>query len=188
VIPLYSRDEAVGVLGAAFAGRRPFSRDEFGLLMETSQVIAQTVALARHIEFERRISHALQESLLALPDEIPGVRLGHRYRAATDIPKVGGDFYDVFQMDTSVGVSIGDVSGKGLEAASVMSAAKNCVRVLLYDGHSPSETLQRANRFLGRILDPQQFVTQIVGGGVGGGVVMVVVGLIRQMMSGQSAR
>src|SRR5262249_36969256 len=77
-----------------------------------------------------RIAHTLQVRLLPerLP-EIPGVVLAARYRAAGELNEVGGDFYDVFpRSETEWALVVGDVSGKGAEAAAVTALARYSVR------------------------------------------------------------
>jgi serine phosphatase RsbU (regulator of sigma subunit) len=94
-----------------------------------------------------RIAHTLQAKLLPerLP-EIPGAQLAARYRAAGELNEVGGDFYDVFpRSETEWALVVGDVSGKGAEAAAVTALARYSLRAAALDEGSPSEALQRLN-------------------------------------------
>ena len=91
------------------------------------------------------VAHTLQQSLLpqALP-AIPGVRITARYRSAAPENEVGGDFYDGFEIDENRwAIAIGDVSGKGAEAAAVTALARYTIRALACP--DPGVVLQRLN-------------------------------------------
>jgi len=101
-------------------------------------------------EEHTRTANALQAALLpaALPT-VDGVELAARYHTASPGLLVGGDFYDAFQLaDGSLVCVIGDVCGKGAEAAAVTGMSRDLIRLLLRDGHSLIATLQRLNRAL----------------------------------------
>jgi serine phosphatase RsbU (regulator of sigma subunit) len=68
--------------------------------------------------------------------------------AATDGIDVGGDFYDVFRTPDGWGLSIGDVCGKGEDAAAVTSAARHGIRTIAYWNSDPAEVLRQANDLL----------------------------------------
>ena len=112
----------------------------------------------------REIADSLQESLLSIPSQLPGVEFGHLYRSATLATRVGGDFYDIFELGHGrVGVLMGDVSGKGLRAAAITSVVKNSVRAYAYNGAGPAETMRLTNTALLRTIDHQSFVTAFYG-------------------------
>jgi len=103
-------------------------------------------ALRRQEEEQRQIADVLQEALLNMPKNLPGITFGHLYRPATIAARVGGDFRDIFVLPHhAVGLLIGDVSGHGLEAAALMATAKNTVKVFAFDDQSPAAALQKAN-------------------------------------------
>src|SRR3712207_9503765 len=91
-----------------------------------------------------RIAHTLQVELLPtdLPD-IPFVEVAVRYRAAGELNEVGGDFYDIFpsSVDGEWMVVIGDVSGKGAEAAAVTALARYTLHAAALESSEPSELL-----------------------------------------------
>jgi sigma-B regulation protein RsbU (phosphoserine phosphatase) len=102
---------------------------------------------------ERRIAATLQGALLSAPaeDAFPGIRVATRYEAASDEAEIGGDFFDVFAVDDRrVALLVGDVSGKGLAAASRTAEVKYTVRALLREYGSAAEAICRANRALVR--------------------------------------
>jgi serine phosphatase RsbU (regulator of sigma subunit) len=71
------------------------------------------------------------------------------YRPATGTFQVGGDFYDVFACpDGAFAICVGDVQGKGLEAAAVTGLVRHELRHHLYVGYTPAETLARLNTML----------------------------------------
>jgi PAS domain S-box-containing protein len=116
-------------------------------------------------EQERQVVTALQQSFV--PQEmptVPGYAFGHAYRPAVQRERVGGDFYDAVLLDGHrVAFCIGDVSGKGLEAALAAAMARHMWRGFLIEGFQPGELMQRLNDALGRYLSPEQFVTMVCG-------------------------
>ncbi len=104
---------------------------------------------------ERRASalaRTLQETLIPpQPPSIPGLDVAAAYRPAGDGTEVGGDFYDVFPVAADDWVLVlGDVSGKGAEAAVVTALARYTVRTLAFWRERPSEVLAELDRALGR--------------------------------------
>jgi serine phosphatase RsbU (regulator of sigma subunit) len=110
-----------------------------------------------------RIAHTLQVKLLPerLPD-IPRALMAARYRAAGELNEVGGDFYDVFQRSaTEWALVVGDVSGKGAEAAAVTALARYTLRAAALEDAPPSVALQRLNAAM-LYDDTSQFATVVV--------------------------
>jgi sigma-B regulation protein RsbU (phosphoserine phosphatase) len=113
------------------------------------------------LERERYIAEELQRSLLPqeLP-EIPHTDLGVYYASSTKEAQVGGDFYDIIALpDNRYAIVIGDVSGKGIEAAASTAMVKCTIRTFLYQYASPSFALSQANTSLNRLLEGGMFVT-----------------------------
>lgn len=111
--------------------------------------LALAYANARDYQSEHRIAETLQEALLNLDGKVSGVRFGHLYRSSTLSTRVGGDFYDVFSLGGGrVGVLVGDVSGKGLEAAVLTTIVKHTIRAFAHESRSPSDILWRSNEAL----------------------------------------
>lgn len=146
VVPLIARRSAIGTLSLLrMDGAPAYNRDDLVLTEELARRAALTVDNARLLGATRRLARTLQDSLLprALPD-VPGVALTARYRAAHQGQDVGGDFYDAFAIDKRRwGVAIGDVCGKGPEAAALTSLARYTIRALA--GADPAVVLQRLN-------------------------------------------
>lgn len=154
-------------------GAGPFVRsnpDDSLLLAQTYfGVTAVTVMLLAAVITERRraeeaiehIAATLQESLLParLPD-IEGVELAARFRASGAQYRVGGDFYDVFAAGGDAwAIVVGDVCGKGPEAAAMTGLARHTLRTASLREHSPREVLQVLNDAIIADHSPNQFCT-----------------------------
>ncbi len=83
------------------------------------------------------------------PPRIPGLEVSAGYRPAGDGEEVGGDFYDIFQVGTDDWVvALGDVCGKGVQAAVVTSLVRHTLRALAVHTLDPSELLETLNDVL----------------------------------------
>jgi phosphoserine phosphatase RsbU/P len=143
-----------GVGGALLFGWKADTRNLDPQSTEFIRRLAQSLALAlsnaERFEAEHHIAETLQEALLLMPPAIRGLDFSHLYRSATLTTRVGGDFFDVFEMaDGRVGALVGDVSGKGLEAAVLTSIIKDTIRAYAHDTPSPAVAIARANTALG---------------------------------------
>ena len=139
VVPLIARGRVLGTVSLIRStGHDPFEgADDQTLATELARRAALAIDNARLYaeasrtgERFRRMAETLQASLLPpnLP-AVPGVDLAATYRAAAAGTTVGGDFYDVFALgDRGWGVAIGDVQGKGTEAATVTGIARHTIR------------------------------------------------------------
>jgi len=149
-VPLLARGQRLGTLAV---GRHPEYRqdpDEIAVLEDLARRAALALDNARIHSDRRRIAHTLQQSLLppALP-VIDGVGLGAEYVPTGNETEVGGDFYDVVAMpDGRWLVVIGDVSGKGVQAASVTGHVRDVIRVLVADGRTLPSVLTTLNATL----------------------------------------
>ncbi len=125
--------------------------DRFDL--ELAQQIAARAAVAiensRLYSERSSIAHTLQQSLLPeqLP-EIPGYELASMYMPAVEGSEVGGDFYDVWQVGNSWMMIVGDVAGKGIEAAALTSLIRYTMRAASEFERSPAALLAHADAAL----------------------------------------
>jgi PAS domain S-box-containing protein len=147
-VPIRAGGETIGALTLAYAesGRR-YGEDDVRLAELLAARVALSVENARLYEQRAHIARTLQRSLLppALPD-VPGLELAARYRAAGDENEVGGDFYDVFRgPEEAWTLLIGDVAGKGPEAAAVTSLARHTLRAMTLRGAGARECLHLLN-------------------------------------------
>ncbi|MEX0790885.1 MAG: SpoIIE family protein phosphatase [Actinomycetota bacterium] len=98
----------------------------------------------------RLLIRTLQRTLIPpAPPEIPGLQVSAVYRPAGEGDEVGGDFYDVFQLGPDDWVfAVGDVRGKGVEAAVVTALARYTIRAAAVTNTRPSEALGVLNEVL----------------------------------------
>jgi phosphoserine phosphatase RsbU/P len=145
-VPLVARRRMLGLLLVARQGGT-YGIDDVSLLTDLGRRAALTIDNARLYEDRTSIAQALQASLL--PPTLPrvvGMEFGARYAAAGEGNEVGGDFYDVFSVgDGRWALAIGDVCGKGAEAAAITGLARNVLRLLAREGAPPSASLRRLN-------------------------------------------
>jgi PAS domain S-box-containing protein len=151
VAPLRARGRVLGVLAAGFERLDPRDRDEIlALLEDLGRRAALALDNARLYEERTAVAHTLQRSLVPpeLPS-IPGMQLAARYLAAGSGNEVGGDFYDCFA--TGGGdwaVVIGDVCGKGAEAAAITAIARYTLRAAVLHSRRPQRVLAQLNEAL----------------------------------------
>jgi PAS domain S-box-containing protein len=110
-----------------------------------------------------RVAAALQGSLLpaSLP-AVPGTRLAARYHPAGDGREIGGDFYDVFPVSPCEwAVVLGDVSGKGAEAAAVTALVRYTLRTLAAERRPPRSVLDALNDALLRQGSDERYCTLV---------------------------
>jgi GAF domain-containing protein len=116
---------------------------------------------ANHFERQRHVSQSLQQALL--PSEVPrmeGWEVDAVYEPASGDSDVGGDFYDVFDLpDGRFGIVIGDVSGKGAEAAAQTAMAKYMLRAFASRNPAPSSALYHLNNALAKGMAEDRFTT-----------------------------
>jgi PAS domain S-box-containing protein len=97
---------------------------------------------------ERKRADVLERSFVPerLP-EIPGVVLDARFEPGGAGVEVGGDWYDVMELaGGSIGLAIGDVAGRGVQAAAIMAQLRNALRAYALEAHPPAAALERLNR------------------------------------------
>jgi PAS domain S-box-containing protein len=94
-------------------------------------------------EQQRNVAMTLQRSLMALPPQLPAVPTAVRYVPATQGAGMGGDWFDLIPLEAGrVGMLIGDVMGRGLEAAAVMGHLRPAAHALAKAGLTPEELMQ----------------------------------------------
>ena len=142
-LPLLSGPRCVGGLLVTFSSPRDFQQDELDFAAELAERCASGIARALLYEREHETAAALQRSLM--PSALPAfesVLFGARFRPAGTGEVVGGDFYDVLDLGEGRFVAwIGDVQGKGPEAAAVTGLARYTIRAAAVTEHEPSRIL-----------------------------------------------
>jgi PAS domain S-box-containing protein len=150
-VPLVAEDRALGTLTLVSAGSgRRFGEADLALAEELAGQAAAVIDRARRHDREREAAHQLQRSLLPgrLPD-LPGIEIAVNYIPGTEGADVGGDWYDVIQLDNgAVGLAIGDVAGHDMGAAALMGQLRNATRAYaIRDGINPAAVLDELRRF-----------------------------------------
>jgi len=110
------------------------------------------------------LEHARALQCAAMPDEaaeLPGFQIAWGWHAS---PEVGGDYLDVFPLDDrQMAFCVGDVAGKGLRAAELMSELRSAVRRYAPGAGSPAELCTRVNQELCGLIGPARYVTMFYG-------------------------
>jgi PAS domain S-box-containing protein len=161
VVPLIARGRVRGVLAAGF-DREP-AEDDLVLFEDLGRRAALALDSARLYAERDHIARTLQQSLLPreLP-RIPGVELAARYLAAGDGNEVGGDFYDCFATGSGDwALVIGDVCGKGAEAAAITALARYTLRAAAQHTRRPRAVLTQLNEALLRDRLDYRFCTAL---------------------------
>lgn len=149
-VPLVARGQRLGTLAVGRHQRHRHDPDEVAVLEDVARRAALAIENARIHAERRRVAQTLQQSLLppVLP-VIEGIGFAAEYVPTGDDAEVGGDFYDVVPLpDGRWLVVIGDVSGKGVQAAAVTGLVRDVIRVLVSDGKPLPEALARLNETL----------------------------------------
>ncbi|MGH2681757.1 MAG: PAS domain S-box protein [Actinomycetota bacterium] len=150
-VPLMARGRILGAVSfiSTRSGRR-YTADDLAFAEDLARRSALAIDNARLFEERTRIARSLQRSLLPpeLP-EIPGIEAAARYRPAGLGNEVGGDFYDLFEIrEGRWGVAVGDVCGKGAEAAALTGLARYTIREAAAHDPRPSSVLISLNQAL----------------------------------------
>jgi serine phosphatase RsbU (regulator of sigma subunit) len=148
VLPLVAHDAVVGVLALSWSDRGELSAAESVLVHTVALQVGQALDRARLYDTSVETARLLQSTLL--PTQIPptpGLQIAARYQPVEEGSVVGGDFYDVFRRGDgrSFGVSIGDVSGKGVRAASLTALARHTIRAASRRATSAAAVLEELN-------------------------------------------
>lgn len=152
IVPMRVGEETLGALTfvTSDSGRR-FDQADFLFAQDLALRAAAAVQNARLYAAQRRVAYTLQASLLpdTLPP-IPGYALAAAYQAGEFGADVGGDFYDVVPTanPTAHLVFLGDVTGKGIDAAALTSRVRHSIRTAARFNPNPSAILQLVNEIL----------------------------------------
>ena len=148
-VPVHVEGRVIGVMHVGTLVQRHFDEDDEMLLQLAADRAALAIDNAR-ISEQRAVTEIMQRSLLpdALP-QIPGMRFSAKYLPAGSGVKIGGDWYDVFQLASGrIAFVIGDVVGRGVLAASVMGEIRTVLRAYMAQGHKLTEVVSMLNELL----------------------------------------
>jgi serine phosphatase RsbU (regulator of sigma subunit)/anti-sigma regulatory factor (Ser/Thr protein kinase) len=162
VVPLHVGPRGLGALSFGTVGERRLALEDLALGRELAARASQAIANAQLYRERAHVARTLQATLLPpTTPRIPGLDVASRFVAGGDGVEVGGDFYDVFPAGDQPGawnVVIGDVRGKGVEAAALTGVARSTVRSAAIKERSPAGMLRHLNEVLTR-MDPSQVAT-----------------------------
>ena len=162
-LPLVVGERCLGSLRFSFSRARLFDDDERAFALNLAAQTAQALDRALLYHQQGETARKLQRNLLP-PDlpAVPGVDLASHYHPAEAVD-IGGDFYDLIGADSEWTVLMGDVRGKGIEAAALTAMARNTVRSGALIGLDPGETLELLNAVFLREQLPESFCTAVCG-------------------------
>jgi serine phosphatase RsbU (regulator of sigma subunit)/anti-sigma regulatory factor (Ser/Thr protein kinase) len=155
LVPLVAARRTNALLLASWRHGQRLSRDDRSLVEVLAAQAAQALDRARHFESEQTIAETLQRSVLpvSLP-RVDGVQLAARYLPGTAHLDVGGDWFDAVTLpDGKLALVVGDVVGKGVQAAASMAQLRNAIRAFSVEPLKPSSALARLNRLAESALD-----------------------------------
>jgi serine phosphatase RsbU (regulator of sigma subunit) len=141
---------------------RPLDQDTVDAAMTVAAQAALAIDNARLYQQQKDFSETMQHSLL--PRELPavaGLEVGHVYESSARVD-VGGDVYDFLPLDDGrLAVILGDVTGKGIEAAADMAMAKFSFRALARLHPAPADFLARVNEVIVEEIGTGKFITML---------------------------
>ncbi|MBL1086563.1 SpoIIE family protein phosphatase [Streptomyces actinomycinicus] len=150
-VPLIAREQVIGVMGLARAGNPlPFDDDDVALACELASIAALSIdnaVLHHHI---RSAAETLQRSLLPqVSPRHPGLEVAARYLPAQAFSEVGGDWYDVITLrDDRTALTVGDVMGSGIEAATTMGRLRTATATLANLNLGPARILKHLDEII----------------------------------------
>jgi sigma-B regulation protein RsbU (phosphoserine phosphatase) len=165
-VGLVFQDKAVGVIRLYSRQPRDFTDAEKRLLKSIAHQAAVAVEQARLLKLQERDARIQRQVQLAvdvqrrmLPRKFPSVpRLDVAARYVPSF-ELGGDFYDFMELEKSLGIAVGDVVGKGLAAALLMSAVRASLRAHVQDIYHIDDVIHRVNAALCRDTLDNEFAT-----------------------------
>jgi PAS domain S-box-containing protein len=158
VVPLGARGRVLGAL--TFVSSTPgrhFDQADLELAEDLARRAGLAVDNAMLFRHEHDAAVTLQRSLLpeSLPS-LPGVQFAARYLPAAPGLEVGGDWYDVTILgERRAAITIGDIAGRGVNAAAVMGHVAGVLRAFVLDGKAPDEAVRGANLVMREAVQPQ---------------------------------
>ncbi|WP_148234381.1 SpoIIE family protein phosphatase [Cellulomonas flavigena] len=159
VQPVPGRRRIVGLLalrprdGGGRAGLQPSERTVVELV---ARRVGLSIDNVRLYDREHRLAETLQRAMLPEQAEVDGLDVWTYYSPCADDAQVGGDWYDVLQIDPqTIGVVIGDVVGHDVEAAATMGQLRSVVRSYAFDITTPGPVLDRVDQLFSGMRIPR---------------------------------
>ena len=149
-VPISDGTTGYGALTLARqAAKGPFSVADLGLAEDLGQHLANAIRVDRMFRRKSEAAESLQASLMpaSLPT-VPWLEFAAAYIGAMQWSETSGDFYDVFPASDGWAIAIGDVCGKGQDAAAMTAAARHSIRALAHVHDAPADVLTAVNQVL----------------------------------------
>ena len=147
-VPLVVQGELIGSLCSGRRDHGAFPASDVEFLRLTADRAAVAIENARLYEKAMSVAETLQRSLL--PKRLPlspSAQAAARYLPAAHGVQVGGDWYDVAELPGGkFSLTVGDVVGHGIEAASLMGRIRHVLRALVLEGHGPASAIEQLER------------------------------------------
>jgi GAF domain-containing protein len=158
VVPLEARGRTLGAmtLVSSESGRR-YDESDLGLAEDLARRAALAIDNSMLFRREHEAAVTLQRSLLpeSLP-RVPGAEFAGHYQPAAPGLEVGGDWYDVVAVgDGTAALTMGDIAGRGIQAATVMGRVSASLHAYVLDRQPPDEALRRVNRVMREAQTPE---------------------------------
>jgi serine phosphatase RsbU (regulator of sigma subunit) len=163
VLPLAKPGEILGTLTLLSLDQaRPLDTETVDAAMTVASQAALAIDNARLYQQQKDFAETMQRSLLPTePPSVPGLQVGHMYESAARV-EVGGDVYDFLPLDDGrLAVILGDVTGKGIEAAADMAMAKFSFRALARLHPEPADFLASVNEVIVDEIGAGKFITML---------------------------
>jgi PAS domain S-box-containing protein len=164
-VPLTVRDRVLGSISVIRAQReRPFTQADIPLLEELARRAAVAIENAQLFTREQMVAETFQTASLPAPlPSSPGLIFSGYYEPGRTEALIGGDWYDALRLpDGRILISIGDVSGNGLQAAIIMGSVRQVIRGVAHISTDPIAILEAADKAL-QSQYPDRIVTAFVG-------------------------
>jgi Stage II sporulation protein E (SpoIIE) len=166
-LPLLDRaGDLLGTIVLAWRERDPrLSAQALEASARFARLGARAISGSERVRAQTEVLAQVQALLLSTPpSRAGGFQIGVRYQSASGLDQIGGDFYDVVEVDDlGLAFIVADARGKGLEASSLAAVLKGAFRTLAGEAAGPARILNRLDRLVAREGGDEDFVTALAG-------------------------
>lgn len=164
-IPLIHQGRLIGHISLDQPNERyDFTPEQVRVVESIAAQASVAVNNAQLFAREHRIAEVLQQAILASPEPVDGLEVACLYQPASTVSAVGGDYYDVLDLGSGqVALLIGDVSGKGIEAARLTALIRDGVRAYLQEETDPVRVVSKLSALVHRFTPADKFTTAFLG-------------------------
>jgi len=169
-IPLVSKGKIIGIFNAQHKNVNGFSKHKIKVLKALAAHVSVAIQNAMLYESEkeekeiilRDLQEAKQMQKRLFPEKSPKIKNFNITGMCEPCLEVGGDWYDYIELPSGkIGVVLGDVAGKGLGAAFLMSSARMIMRMIATQEESPAKVMQKVNNILAADMPATKFITLV---------------------------